>query len=238
MSTVTLNTAPRSNTTAASPTDQQVQSYLRTGLRNRWWPILPSRFVEAGGKPVGLTRLGESMVLWRDAKGAIHVQADRCPHRAVPLSRGINEGDRLRCNYHGVEVGPDGRVLKVPGQPGCPLEGKKAVKTYPSCDVAGRDLCLVRRRAASGCAGICAAAATRRRRILPVPLLRGLGNGVALCFRQSDGSDARHVPACQLAHDVSGRHQSALRHPRYSARLLLREGRPARRELRLERAGR
>jgi phenylpropionate dioxygenase-like ring-hydroxylating dioxygenase large terminal subunit len=135
MSTVTLNN-PRTAAVAAGPTDQQVQSYMRTGLRNRWWPILPSRFVEAGGKPVGLVRLGEAIVLWRDAKGTIHVHADRCPHRAVPLSRGINEGDRLRCNYHGVEVGPDGRVLKVPGQPGCPLEGKKAVKTYPSCDVA------------------------------------------------------------------------------------------------------
>ena len=113
MSTATLEhpRAATSTPSAAAPSDQQVQAYLRTGLRNRWWPILPSRFLEAGGKPLGLTRLGEALVLWRDAKGAIHVQADRCPHRAVPLSRGINEGDRLRCNYHGVEVGPDGRVL-------------------------------------------------------------------------------------------------------------------------------
>ncbi len=121
----------------ATPTDQEVQAYLRTGLRNRWWPILPSRFVEMGGKPLGLTRLGKSLVVWRDARGAVHVQTDRCPHRAVPLSRGINEGDRLRCNYHGVEVGPDGTVLNVPGQPGCALEGKRAVKTYPSQEIAG-----------------------------------------------------------------------------------------------------
>ena len=139
MSTATLE-HPRAATltpSAAAPSDQQVQAYLRTGLRNRWWPILPSRFLDTGGKPLGLTRLGEALVLWRNSKGAIHVQADRCPHRAVPLSRGINEGDRLRCNYHGVEVGPDGRVLRVPGQPGCPLEGKKAVKTYPAQEIAG-----------------------------------------------------------------------------------------------------
>ena len=40
MSVVTLDRS--ANSTA--PTDQQVQAYLRTGLRNRWWPILPSRF--------------------------------------------------------------------------------------------------------------------------------------------------------------------------------------------------
>lgn len=137
MSTATLQRPASTATPAAGPTDQQVQQYLRTGLRNRWWPIMPSRFVETGGKPLGIMRLGEPLVLWRDSKGVIHVQADRCPHRAVPLSRGINEGDRLRCNYHGVEVGPDGKVLSVPGQPGCPLEGKKAVKTYPSQEIAG-----------------------------------------------------------------------------------------------------
>jgi phenylpropionate dioxygenase-like ring-hydroxylating dioxygenase large terminal subunit len=140
MSNVTTLENPRAaapRAPQAGPTDQEVQAYLRTGLRNRWWPILPSRFVETGGKPLGLTRLGEPLVLWRDNKGVIRVQADRCPHRAVPLSRGINEGDRLRCNYHGVEVGPDGTVLNVPGQPGCPLEGKKAVKTYPARDISG-----------------------------------------------------------------------------------------------------
>ncbi|MCL2428687.1 MAG: aromatic ring-hydroxylating dioxygenase subunit alpha [Alphaproteobacteria bacterium] len=122
---------------AAGPTDLQVQSYLRSGLRNRWWPIVPSRFVETGGKPMGITRLGEALVVWRDAQGEVHVQTDRCPHRAIPLSRGLNEGDRLRCGYHGVEVGPDGTVLAVPGQPGCALEGRKAVRTYPSQEVAG-----------------------------------------------------------------------------------------------------
>jgi phenylpropionate dioxygenase-like ring-hydroxylating dioxygenase large terminal subunit len=136
MSTVSLERA-RSATPTAGPTDQQVQAYLRTGLRNRWWPILPSRFIENGGKPLGITRLGEPLVVWRDAQGVVHVQVDRCPHRAVPLSRGGNEGDRLRCSYHGVEVGADGTVLSVPGQPGCALEGKKAVKTYPSREIAG-----------------------------------------------------------------------------------------------------
>ncbi len=135
MSTTTMQRPPA---TAPAPlADQEVQAYLRTGLRNRWWPLLPSRFVETGDKPLGLMRMGEKLVLWRDMAGEVHVQTDRCPHRAVPLSRGTNEGDRLRCIYHGVEVGPDGTVLAVPGQPGCPLEGKRAVKTYPAREIAG-----------------------------------------------------------------------------------------------------
>lgn len=139
MSTTTLQRPAA--TAAAAPvarlTDQEVQTYLLTGLRNRWWPLLPSRFVEACGSPLALLRLGEKLVVWRDTTGAVHVQRDRCPHRSVPLSRGVNEGDRLRCIYHGVEVGPDGTVLAVPGQPGCPLEGKKAVKTFPAREIAG-----------------------------------------------------------------------------------------------------
>ena len=56
---MTLASLDRPAATISGPTDQQVQTYLLTGLRNRWWPILPSRFVETGGKPIGLTRLGE-----------------------------------------------------------------------------------------------------------------------------------------------------------------------------------
>ncbi len=119
----------------SEPTQEEVRAYLALGLRNRWHPVLPSRLVR--DKPVALRRLGERLVLWRDHRGAVHVQADRCPHRVAPLSMGANCGDRLRCAYHGVEIGPDGTVLAVPGEPGCPLVGTKAVKTYPAFELKG-----------------------------------------------------------------------------------------------------
>jgi phenylpropionate dioxygenase-like ring-hydroxylating dioxygenase large terminal subunit len=113
----------------------EVRAYLQLGLRNRWHPIVASRLIAA--EPVGMVRLGEPLVVWRDANGRVHVQADVCPHRGVPLSRGYNAGDRLRCAYHFVEIAPDGTVLSVPGEPGCSLEGRKLVRTYPAFELKG-----------------------------------------------------------------------------------------------------
>jgi phenylpropionate dioxygenase-like ring-hydroxylating dioxygenase large terminal subunit len=121
--------------TTREPTASEVRAYLMLGLRNRWHPIVPSAAIRE--EPVGLKRLGESLVVWRDRAGGVIVQEDYCPHRGVPLSRGFNAGDRLRCSYHFVEVGPDGTVLSVPGQPGCSLEGKKLVKVYPAVELKG-----------------------------------------------------------------------------------------------------
>lgn len=121
--------------TQGGPTPEQVDRYLRSGLRNRWHPLCPSGFVT--DKPVGLRRFGERLVLWRDNAGTVHVQEDRCPHRGAPMSLARHLGDRLACWYHGVEVGPDGTVLAVPGQPGCSMEGSKEVKTYPAQEIKG-----------------------------------------------------------------------------------------------------
>lgn len=101
-----------------------------TGVRNRWYGICPTEMI--GDGPLGLVRLGERLVAWRDQLGDYHVQEDYCPHRAAPMSIAHHLGDRLACKYHGVEVGGDGTVLSVPGMPGCALEGRNVMKTYPS----------------------------------------------------------------------------------------------------------
>ena len=44
---------------------------------------------------------------------------------------GVNLGDRLACAYHGIEIRDDGVVTKVPGSPGCKLEGSKATRSFP-----------------------------------------------------------------------------------------------------------
>jgi phenylpropionate dioxygenase-like ring-hydroxylating dioxygenase large terminal subunit len=101
-----------------------VDSLLEVGLKNLWYPICPSGFVKES--PVSLRRLGKKLALWRDGSGKVHALEDHCPHRGAPLSQGMVLGDRLACPYHGVEVRADGTVTRVPGSPGCKLEGSRA----------------------------------------------------------------------------------------------------------------
>ena len=113
----------------------KVETLLTLGLRDRWYPVAASWMV--GRKPVGLTRLGERLVLWRDEAGVVHALEDRCPHRGARLSLGWNLGGRVACWYHGVEVAADGKVAKVPAADHCPLEGQSCVRAYPCREVHG-----------------------------------------------------------------------------------------------------
>ncbi|HUK61522.1 MAG TPA: aromatic ring-hydroxylating dioxygenase subunit alpha [Stellaceae bacterium] len=113
----------------AEPHEETVERLVAHGVRNFWYPVAPSWMVHAA--PTGVTRLTERIVLWRDKDGAAHALEDRCPHRGARLSLGWNLGDRVACWYHGIEIGPDGTVLRVPAQTACPLEGERAVKSYP-----------------------------------------------------------------------------------------------------------
>jgi len=116
-------------------TAEAVDKLVNQGLRNRWYPIAPSW--QVGARPIGVTRLGQNIVIWRDADGGPRALEDRCPHRGARLSLGWNLGDRLACWYHGVEVGGDGEVKTVPAVEGCPLEGTKAVRSFAVREIEG-----------------------------------------------------------------------------------------------------
>lgn len=117
-------------------TVDSIEALLEVGLKELWYPICPSEFVRE--EPISLRRLGRKLVLWRDAtNGQIHALEDHCPHRGAPLSLGVVLGDTIACPYHGVEVRCDGTVLKVPGSPGCKLEGTRAARVFPVQEKAG-----------------------------------------------------------------------------------------------------
>src|ERR1051325_734044 len=91
-----------------------IESGLQFGLRNRWYPIFESRDL-AGGRAIGIKRLGEELALWRDASGQPHVFIDRCPHRGARFSEGGTiDGAELQCWYHGFRYDGSGQCTAVP----------------------------------------------------------------------------------------------------------------------------
>ncbi len=106
----------------------RIKSTLAAGLRNHWYPVLPSYRVQHA--PIGITRLGENIALWRDRDGTVHAIQDRCPHRGARISLGWNLGDRLACWYHGVEVNGQGAIVDVPAVESCPMKEERQVRAY------------------------------------------------------------------------------------------------------------
>ncbi len=70
-------------------------------MREYWIPALMSSEVARGGAPLRLMLLGEKLIAFRDSEGRVGVMDHRCPHRCASLFLGRNEGNGLRCIYHG-----------------------------------------------------------------------------------------------------------------------------------------
>ena len=82
-------------------------------IPNQWYAILESKEVKKG-KIVGMTRMGEKMVAWRNSLGKLSVMSDKCAHRGVVLSAGKLVGDCLQCPFHGFEFDTSGTCRIVP----------------------------------------------------------------------------------------------------------------------------
>ena len=100
-------------------------------IRNQWYIILESKEVPSG-KPVGVLRMGEALVLWRDRQGKLSCTRNLCPHRGVALSAGKILDDHLQCPFHGFEFDRCGQVRLVPANGrAAALPKALQVHTYP-----------------------------------------------------------------------------------------------------------
>jgi phenylpropionate dioxygenase-like ring-hydroxylating dioxygenase large terminal subunit len=106
-------------------------------IRNQWYAILESNEVKTG-KPVGVTRMGEKLVLWRDTQGQVACLVDLCPHRGVALSCGKLIDGRVQCPFHGFEFDTTGRCTLIPAN-GVNTQVPKVFKVagYPARDQFG-----------------------------------------------------------------------------------------------------
>jgi phenylpropionate dioxygenase-like ring-hydroxylating dioxygenase large terminal subunit len=81
-------------------------------IPQQWYVVMDSDQVV--DEPVGVTRMREKLVFWRDGTGKVSCLRDKCVHRGVQLSKGKVLDGRLQCPFHGFEYDPSGRVTKIP----------------------------------------------------------------------------------------------------------------------------
>ena len=105
-------------------------------IRNQWYVLLESE--EVGKNPIGVTRMGEKMVFWRDAAGKVQCALDKCPHRGVQLSLGAVMEDHLQCPFHGFEYDSNGACVHVPANGrGGVIPSALHLHTYPTHEAHG-----------------------------------------------------------------------------------------------------
>jgi vanillate O-demethylase monooxygenase subunit len=96
-------------------------------LRNAWY--IAAWADEVSDAPLGRRICDEPLVLFRDASGKAAALADRCCHRAAPLSFGTCVPEGIQCGYHGLVIAGDGACVRIPGQTRIPADAR--VRAYP-----------------------------------------------------------------------------------------------------------
>ncbi|MBX5467290.1 MAG: Rieske 2Fe-2S domain-containing protein [Firmicutes bacterium] len=108
-------------------------------MREYWVPaLLSTELPEPGCDPVRVLLLGERLIAFRDRQGRVGLMPHHCPHRGASLFYGRNEGDGLRCVYHGWKFAVDGRCLDMPNEPPeSDFKHKLKARAYPTVEKAG-----------------------------------------------------------------------------------------------------
>lgn len=99
---------------------------------HRWYPIAgtedtPKRHVHQA------RLLGQELAVWRADDGFVNVWENRCLHRGVRLSIGINDGRELKCQYHGWRyANRSGGCTYIPAHPADAPARTICTRTYPA----------------------------------------------------------------------------------------------------------
>jgi phenylpropionate dioxygenase-like ring-hydroxylating dioxygenase large terminal subunit len=108
-------------------------------LRHYWHPVAlldefnPALDPRMGIRPVKAVKLlGQDLVLFKNAQGEFGLLDRDCPHRGADLAYGRNEGDGLRCPFHGWKFDVTGQCLETPAEPkGSVLCTRIKQRNYP-----------------------------------------------------------------------------------------------------------
>ncbi len=105
-------------------------------IRDQWYVVMDSTQVK--DKPVGVTRMGEKLVFWRDDAGQVSCLRDLCAHRGAALSKGKVVHGHIQCPFHGFEYDTSGRGVLIPANgKNTPVPERFKVHQYPTHEAHG-----------------------------------------------------------------------------------------------------
>ncbi len=109
-------------------------------LRDNFWvPAIRSARLEPDGAPIRLKFFGDDYVVFRSTDGRVGFFDEACPHRRASMALGRNEGNGLRCIFHGWKIDVSGKVVEMPNEHRDPerMCAKVKVGHYPTREVVG-----------------------------------------------------------------------------------------------------
>lgn len=81
-------------------------------IRNQWYIVLETK--ELKSSPIGVKRLNQNLVFYRDKDGKAVCLVDKCSHRGAKLSQGKIIHSSIQCPFHGLEFDPEGKCIIIP----------------------------------------------------------------------------------------------------------------------------
>ena len=109
-------------------------------LREYWVPACRSARLEADGAPERVRLFGENFVAFRATDGRVGFMQEACPHRCASLMLARNEGNGLRCIFHGWKFSVEGKCVDAPTEPRQQREKFAAsvpVRAHPTHEAGG-----------------------------------------------------------------------------------------------------
>ncbi|TXT19309.1 MAG: hypothetical protein FD133_382 [Erysipelotrichaceae bacterium] len=106
-------------------------------IKNLWYGILDSNELK-GSRPIGVTRLNEKLVIWRNTNGSVSCIADKSCHRGAALSAGKVQNDHVLCPFHGFAYDASGKVVLIPANgKAAAISERYKVNAYKAVDKYG-----------------------------------------------------------------------------------------------------
>lgn len=99
-------------------------------ILNAWYCAAWSHEIAVG--MIARRLVGIPVVLFRTEDGKVSILHDRCSHRFAPLSKGIFDGRKVVCGYHGLAFDGQGACVGSPFNKTLPPEAK--VRSFPTLE--------------------------------------------------------------------------------------------------------